>query len=90
MADIAEATAAILAADLTGRAIERIVVDDERWIADQITTGVPEQPARLVLTWYRAARAGYVAEPGPLPAELLGREPRTVADRLAAHIAAGS
>jgi len=112
-ADIAEATAVILAgdhsfdgpvtlaapsavtfddlaeiaSDLTGRTIERVVVDDEQWVADQIAVGVPEHLARLLLTWYQAARAGYFAETGPLLAELLGREPRTVADRLAAGIA---
>lgn len=113
-ADIAEATAVILAgdrsfdgpvtltaptavtfedlakiaSDLTGRTIERIVLDDEQWITDQITIGVPEQVARLMLTWYQAARAGYFTEADPLLTELLGREPRTVADRLAAAIAA--
>ncbi len=112
-ADIAEATAVILAGDrsfdgpvtltaptaltfddfariassLTGRAIKRTVLDGEGWIADQITAGVPEQMARLLLTWYQAARAGYFAETGPLLAELLGREPRTAAERLAGHIA---
>ncbi|MDG9726793.1 MULTISPECIES: NAD(P)H-binding protein [unclassified Streptomyces] len=77
-----------IASDLTGRTIERVVLDDEQWVADQITTGVPEQMARLMLTWYQAARAGCFAEADPLLADLLGREPRTAADRLAAHIAA--
>ncbi|MEW2069970.1 NAD(P)H-binding protein [Streptomyces sp. NPDC007346] len=112
-ADIAEATAVMLAGDrsfdgpvtltaptaltfhdvaeiasgLTGRSVRRVVLDDEQWVADQITTGVPEQVARLMLTWYQAARAGSFAEAGPLLAELLGREPRTVADRLAAYTA---
>lgn len=113
-ADVAEATAAILAGErsfdgpitltaptavtfddlaeiasgLTGRTIERIVVDDEQWVAEQITSGVPEQAARLMLTWYQAGRAGYFAEAGPLLAELLGREPNSAADRLTAQIAA--
>ncbi|WP_016907868.1 NAD(P)H-binding protein [Streptomyces xiaopingdaonensis] len=113
-AEVAEATAAILAGDrtfdgptaltaptavtfgdlaeiaseLTDRTVKRVVLDDEEWVADQITTGVPEQTARLMLTWYQAARTGYFAETGPLLAELLGREPRTAADRLAAGIAA--
>ncbi|MEU2720944.1 NAD(P)H-binding protein [Streptomyces smyrnaeus] len=111
-ADVAEATAVILAGDrsfdgpvtltaptavtfddfakiaseLTGSAVERIVLDDEQWVADQLAIGVPEQAARLMLSWYQAARAGYFAEADPLLAELLGREPRTAADRLAAHI----
>ncbi|MFI1461556.1 NAD(P)H-binding protein [Nocardia carnea] len=79
---------AAIASDLTGRTIERILLDDEQWIAEQNTIGIPEQPARLMLTWYQAVRAGFFAETGPLLAELLGREPRTAADRLAAHIAA--
>ncbi|GHJ28838.1 NmrA family transcriptional regulator [Streptomyces hygroscopicus subsp. sporocinereus] len=78
---------ATIASDLTGRAIKRIVLDDEQWVTEQITIGVPEQLARLMLTWYQAARAGYFAEADPLLAELLGREPRTATDRLAAHIA---
>lgn len=112
-ADIAEATAVILAgdrsfdgpvtlaaptalthddfariaSDLTGRTIKRVVPDDEQWVGDQITTGVPEQMARLMLTWYQAAREGYFAEAGPVLVELLGREPRTAADRLAAALA---
>ncbi|NEB15140.1 NAD(P)H-binding protein [Streptomyces coelicoflavus] len=77
-----------IASGLTGRSVKRVVPDDEQWVADQITTGVPEPMARLMLTWYQAARAGWFAETGPLLAELLGREPRTVADRLAARIAA--
>ncbi|MDI6520139.1 NAD(P)H-binding protein [Streptomyces coelicoflavus] len=78
-----------IASGLTGRTVERVVLDDEQWVADQITTGgVPEPMARLMLTWYQAARAGCFAEAGPLLAELLGREPRTAADRLAARTAA--
>ncbi|MFF5992499.1 NAD(P)H-binding protein [Prauserella flavalba] len=77
-----------IASALTGRTIKRILLDDEQWIADQLAIGVPEQLARLLLTWYQAARAGYFADAGPLLAELLGREPRTAADRLAAHLAA--
>ncbi|WP_026128299.1 NAD(P)H-binding protein [Nocardiopsis halophila] len=80
--DLAEA-----ASDLTGRTVKRVVLDDEQWVADQVATGVPEQAARSMLTWYQAARAGYFAEAAPQLAELLGREPRTVTDRLAAHIA---
>ncbi|GAA3353352.1 NAD(P)H-binding protein [Saccharopolyspora gregorii] len=77
-----------IVSDITGRTVERIVVDDERWVADQIAGGVPEPAARLLLTYYQAAREGYFAEPGSLLAELLGREPRTAADRLTADLTA--
>lgn len=79
---------AALASDLTGRTIRRTVVDDDRWVADQIAGGVPEHVARLMLSWYRAGRADHFADTGPLLAEILGREPRSVADRLASGIAA--
>lgn len=75
-----------IASRLTGRSVKRVVVEDERWVADQVALGVPEQLARLMLTWYQASRAGYFAEPGTLLAELLGREPRTVAERLAVSL----
>ncbi|MFF3494655.1 NAD(P)H-binding protein [Streptomyces sp. NPDC002795] len=71
---------------LTGRTVKRVVVDDEQWVADQIASGVPEQMARLILTWHQAGRAGYFSETGPLLGELLGREPRSAAERLAAQI----
>ncbi|MFD5359406.1 NAD(P)H-binding protein [Streptomyces tendae] len=77
-----------IASDLTGGTVERVVPDDEQWVADQLAAGVPEEMARLMLTWYQAARAGHFAGAGPLLADLLGREPRTVADRLASDIAA--
>ncbi|OEV05612.1 NAD(P)H-binding protein [Streptomyces oceani] len=77
-----------IASDLTGRAIKHVVTDDEQWVADRVTAGVPERMARLMLTWYQAARAGYFAEADPVLAELLGREPRTAADRLAARTVA--
>lgn len=76
-----------IASDLTDRAVKRIVLDDDQWVADQVTIGVPEQMARRVLTWYQAARTGHFAETDPLLTALLGREPRTAADRLAARIA---
>ncbi|KUF19214.1 NAD(P)H-binding protein [Streptomyces silvensis] len=83
LGDLAE-----VASGLTGRTIKRVVLDDEQWVADHIATGVPEQAARFMLTWYQAGRAGYFAEADPLLARLLGREPRSAADRLAADIAA--
>ncbi|WP_344534133.1 NAD(P)H-binding protein [Streptomyces albiaxialis] len=76
-----------IASGLTGRLVERVVVDDEQWVADRIASGVPEQMARFLVTWYQAARRGCFAEADPLLAELLGREPRTVADQLAARTA---
>ena len=77
-----------IASRLTGSTVERVVVDDEQWIADEVANGVPPEAAGFMLTWYQAARAGHFAATDPLLSELLGREPRSVAERLADGIAA--
>jgi NAD(P)H dehydrogenase (quinone) len=71
---------------LTGRDIQRVVVDDERWIAEQVMQGSTEPMARLMLGFFQAAREGHFAQVDPLLAELLGREPRTITDLLADRI----
>ena len=81
--DIAE-----IAAGLTGRDIQRVVMDDEEWVAAQVGLGSPEPVARMLLGFFRAARDGQFAEVSPLLGELLGREPRSVRDLLAGPAAA--
>ncbi|WP_328864772.1 NmrA family NAD(P)-binding protein [Streptomyces sp. NBC_00304] len=79
---------AALASERTGRDVERVTPADEEWIAAKIAAGTPEAMARMTLTTFRAAREGRFAGVDPLLAELLGREPRTVADQLSAESAA--
>lgn len=79
---------AATASHLTGRTIERRVVDDEQWITDRVATGSPEFMARLTLTTFQAARQGRFAGVDPLLTELLGRTPRTVTDLLRDRITA--
>ncbi|HVV11288.1 NAD(P)H-binding protein [Amycolatopsis sp.] len=69
---------AAMASRASGREITRVVVEDERWIADKVAGGTPEAMARMTLTTFQAAREGRFAGTGPLLAELLGREPRSV------------
>ncbi len=78
---------AALASELTGRTVERVVVDPEEWVAAQVAVGQPEHVARFSLGMHQAAGKGFFAGVDPLLAELLGREPRTAADVLAASIA---
>jgi NAD(P)H dehydrogenase (quinone) len=66
---------AIMASEIAGRRIERIVVDDEEWVAAQIAAGRPEMMARFTLGMYRAAREGFFAGVDPLLGTLLRREP---------------
>ncbi|MFJ4715831.1 NmrA family NAD(P)-binding protein [Streptomyces sp. NPDC088785] len=75
-----------LASKAAGRTVERVTLDDERWVAATVAAGTPEEMARMTLTTFQAAREGRFAGVDPLLAGLLGREPRTVADRLAADV----
>ncbi|HEY5357544.1 MAG TPA: NmrA family NAD(P)-binding protein [Streptosporangiaceae bacterium] len=74
---------AAIASELTGRTIERVVMDQDEWVAAQITAGQAEFVARFTLTMYQAAHEGFFAGVDPLLGTLLGHEPRTVRDLLA-------
>jgi NAD(P)H dehydrogenase (quinone) len=74
---------AVIASDLTGRNIERVLLDAGDWVAAQIAQGTPEFVARFSLGFYQAAEQGRFAGIDPLLATLLGREPRTARDALA-------
>ncbi|MGD8167552.1 NAD(P)H-binding protein [Herbiconiux sp. P16] len=77
---------AVIASEIAGRTIPRIVVDDEEWVAAQVAAGRPEMMARFTLGMYRAAREGFFAGVDPLLGTLLGREPQSV--RAAIDVAA--
>ena len=77
---------AAIASELTGRDVERVVMDDEEWVAAQVAHCSPEPRARMLLGFFQAARQGRFAEVSPLLGELLGRQPRTVRDLLADRV----
>lgn len=77
---------ATIAAELTGHSIKRVVLDPEEWVASQVAAGQQEFMARFSLGMYQAANEGFFAGTDPLLGTLLGREPRTVLDVLAAPI----
>jgi NAD(P)H dehydrogenase (quinone) len=78
------ADVAAIAAEISGRAVERVLVDPDAWVAGQVAGGTPEFVARFLLGMYSAAEQGFFAGVDPLLGELLGREPRSVRDLLAA------
>ena len=82
LADFASAASA-----LTGRHVDRGVVDDEKWVADEVANGAPEAVARFTLSMFQATRSGHFAQSDPMLSRLLGREPRSVADQLAEQLA---
>ena len=73
-----------MASEVTGRDIRRAVMDDEEWVAEQVAQGSPEFMARFMLGFFLAARQGCFAGTDPLLRDLLGRQPATVRDLLAA------
>jgi uncharacterized protein YbjT (DUF2867 family) len=77
-----------IASELTGRDIARVVMDDEKWVAERVASGNPEFMARLLLQFFQAAREERFAGVDPLLGDLLGRQPRTVRDLLAERVAA--
>src|SRR5882757_6673786 len=75
---------AATASRISGLEVKRVVLDDEEWIAGNVAAGGSEAMARMTLTLFRAAREDRFAGVDPLLAELLGREPRGIADQIAA------
>jgi NAD(P)H dehydrogenase (quinone) len=74
------------ASELAGRHIERVLVDPEEWVAAQVAGGRPDPVVRFTLGIYLAAEQGFFAGVDPLLARLLGREPRTAREVLAASV----
>ena len=61
--------------DLTGRTIERVVIDDDDWKAAAIERGMPAPAADFSLGMFRAARAGEFAVTDPLLETVIGHQP---------------
>jgi NAD(P)H dehydrogenase (quinone) len=73
-----------IAAEVSNRPVDLEVIEPDAWVANQIAAGQPEFVARFTAGMYLAAQGGYFAGTDPLLRELLGREPRTVREELAA------
>jgi uncharacterized protein YbjT (DUF2867 family) len=74
---------AAIASELAGRKIQRVIMEEDDWVAAQVAQGAPEYQARFMLGMYQAAQQGRFAGVDPLLARLLGREPRPARDALA-------
>ena len=77
------------ASEVTGRKIERVIVDDETWVRDAMNNGVPEEVARFTLSMFQATRSGHFANSDPTLTRLLGRRPRSITDQLRERAADG-
>ncbi|WP_263972093.1 NmrA family NAD(P)-binding protein [Micromonospora noduli] len=81
-----EAVAAILS-DITGRSVERVVVDDDQWRASAIERGMPAAAADFTLGMYRAAREKEFAVTDPTLEAVIGHRPTPVRTVLEAIVA---
>ncbi|TCK21749.1 NAD(P)H-binding protein [Pseudonocardia endophytica] len=59
--------------DVTGRRIDRVVVDDGQWVASAVERGMPAAAAEFTLGMFRAARRGEFAVTDPTLERILGR-----------------
>jgi uncharacterized protein YbjT (DUF2867 family) len=67
------AAIAALMTDITGRPVERVVMDDEEWLSAALKRGMPEAAAQFALTQFVAARSGEFDAKGSILEEALGR-----------------
>lgn len=73
---------AVAASELSGRQVDRVVVDDETWVSDATASGVPEAAARFTLSMFQATRSGHFSGSDSTLSRLLGRKPRSITDQL--------
>ena len=72
-----EAVAGLLS-DITGRAVVRVVVEDDEWRTAAIGGGMPAAAADFTLGMYRAARRGEFAVTDPTLETVIGHRPTSV------------
>lgn len=81
------AGAAALLAELTGRPVDRVVVDDATWRETAVRGGMPAAAADFTLGLYRAARRGEFDVTGPALEAVTGHRPRSARSVLQALVA---
>lgn len=71
-----------LLSELTGRAVQRVVVPDDVWVSTAVGRGMPVAAAEFALGMFRASRAGEFAVTDPTLEGVLGRPATSVRDLL--------
>ncbi len=75
---IAPQDLAALAAELGGRPVEVVAVDDDALVAGMIANGVPEAAAPIILSFVVAAREGFLDTVSSAVEDLTGKPPRSL------------
>jgi NAD(P)H dehydrogenase (quinone) len=69
---------ATLTAEITGRPIRRVVVDDDQYRAQLVARGLPEAAIDMSMGIFQAARANKFATIDPTLGQLIGRAPTSI------------
>ena len=82
-----DATAlAALAAELSGRPVSVVAVDDDAYTQGLIGAGLPAEHAALIASFGTSAREGWAEHVSTAVRDLTGREPAPLRDVLAAGL----
>lgn len=76
----------IIASELLGRSVRRVVVSDDEYRARLISQGVPDHMVDMFLTFFLSSRAGEFSRTDPMLERLIGRPPISVRDYLKTSI----
>lgn len=82
---VSQAELAAALAEVSGRPVELVAVDDERFVAGLVVSGLPEQMARVFAGFGTAIREGLLETRTDAVERLAGRPATSVAEFLAAH-----
>ena len=80
------ADVAAILSRITGRTIERVVMDDEEWVAAMAAGGMPRPLAEFLLTMFLASRKGEFDVTSPALESALGRPARSMQEVLEAFV----
>jgi len=83
---LSPADKAALAAELGGRPVELVLVDDDAFAAGLVEHGIPAEGAQVIASFGRAVREGYLDQLTDAAEQLAGRPPRSLRDVLASII----
>ena len=76
---------ATLLSEVSGRTVEAVAVDDEAFVEGLTASGMPEPAARVVASFGRSIREGYLEEASGAGESLRGRPPRSLREVFEAH-----
>ena len=82
---VTQAQMAALVADVTGRPVEAVAIDDDEATQNLVAAGLPAEAAAAYASFGTAIREGVLGGVSPAVRDLTGRDPRSLREVLEAH-----